>query len=716
MDEKGKMNTGEYEELIKEVKANSPYKRLSSAKKKWMSVSEMGELLGLKKTDRYWLVHKNFFETKEIAGKMRVNIESFEKWYANQIKYHKVNGEEPGKELKEWSYSVPELAEMLEVTDGVVYDLIKRNNIEVVIVDYWKRVPKAAFQKWYDGQSRYRTKEDKKRDAEMEAATLTMPEMGRQLGITRNQVYGILNSQKYQHFFEFVTIADRKRITKESFQKFLDGQDEYHLDPANDYEELAMEENVALANYRRKKLAQTGERNGKFNVIYSYTDADGKRKQKWETYATKAEAKKRKKEIEYKEEMGSMIIPQCKTMKDLLAEYVALYGKDNWALSTYDGNVSLINNYILPIIGDEKLSEINTRFIEKYYQRLLKAPAVVNPMIGKRKNEYVSTSTIRDIHKLLRSCFKQAVKWELMEKNPCIYATVPKHKTKKREIWTAETLMYALEVCEDDRLKLAMNLSFSCSLRISELLGLTWDCVDISEEAIEENRAYLFINKESQRVSKSALKELDAKDVLLIFPEKSKTNKTVRVLKTPKTDSSVRKVFLPKSVAKMLIEWKEKQDETKEVLGDEYMDYNLVMASTFGLPLGDGAIRKPLNQLIKDYDLPPVVFHSLRHSSVTYKLKLNGGDIKAVQGDSGHAQVSMVTDVYSHILDDDRKKNAELFEEAFYEKKNLDPQMHPNTAENTVAVPEGVDAELLAKVLNNPEMAALLASLAKTMK
>ena len=386
-------------------------------------------------------------------------------------------------------------------------------------------------------------------------------------------------------------------------------------------------------------MASIRERNGKFNVIYSYTDPDGKRKQKWETYATKAEAKKRKKEIEYKEEMGSMVIPQCKTMKELLEEYVALYGKDNWALPTYDGNVSLINNYILPIIGDVKLAEINTRYIEKYYQRLLKTPAVINPMIGKRMNEYVSTSTIRDIHKLLRSCFQQAIKWELMEKNPCIYATVPKHKTKKRDIWTAETLMYAMEVCEDERLKLAMNLSFSCSLRISELLGLTWDCVDISEEAIEENRAYLFINKESQRVSKAALKELDAKDVLLVFPEKSKKNKTVRVLKTPKTDSSG-----------------------------------------------------------------------------TYKLKLNGGDIKAVRGDSGHAQVSMVTDVYSHILDDDRKKNAELFEEAFYEKKNLDPQMHPNTAENTVALPEGVDAELLAKVLSNPEMAALLTSLAKTMK
>ena len=38
-----------------------------------------GKLLGLKKTDRYWLVHKNVFESKEIAGKMRINIASFEK-------------------------------------------------------------------------------------------------------------------------------------------------------------------------------------------------------------------------------------------------------------------------------------------------------------------------------------------------------------------------------------------------------------------------------------------------------------------------------------------------------------------------------------------------------------------------------------------------------------------------------------------------------------
>ena len=557
-------------EIISKISEDSPYKRRPTQKRTWMTVPEMGKLLGLKKTDRYWLVHKNVFESKEIAGKIRINIASFEKWYANQIKYHKVTGEKPGKELKSWSYSVKEVADLLGVDEYLVYDLLKKNQMEAVIVDYWKRIPKESFQNWYKSQSQYRTKEDREKDALLEEATITMPEMAQLLGTTRSAVYTILDNPKYSHFFEF--------------------------------------------------------------------------------------------------------------------------------------------------IGDAKLSEINTRFIERYYQSLLKKRAVINPLNKTSRNEFVSSSTVRDVNKLLRNCFEQAVKWELMEKNPCTHATVPKHKSQKRDIWTADTLMYALSVCEDERLKLAINLSFSCSLRLGELLGLTWDCVDISHEAIEENRAYVFINKELQRIRKESLNALDGKDVLLVFPTNHKKNSTVRILKTPKTESSVRKIFLPKSVANMLVDWKAEQDEMKEILGDEYMDYNLVMASTFGLPLGDGAIRGPLKKLIEDYNLPPVVFHSFRHSSVTYKLKLNGGDIKAVQGDSGHAQVNMVTDVYSHILDDDRRKNAELFEEAFYEKKNLDPQMHVQQENNNATVADEVDPELLAKVLANPEMRALLNSLAKTMK
>ena len=42
--------------------------------------------------------------------------------------------------------------------------------------------------------------------------------------------------------------------------------------------------------------------------------------------------------------------------------------------------------------------------------------------------------------------------------------------------------------------------------------------------------------------------------------------------------------------------------------------------------------------------------------------------MKSVQGDTGHAQLKMVSDVYSHILDEDRRHNAEMFEDAFYKK------------------------------------------------
>ena len=172
-------------------------------------------------------------------------------------------------------------------------------------------------------------------------------------------------------------------------------------------------------------MASIKKRGNKFCVIYHYNDSEGKRRQKWETYDTKAEAKKRAKEIEYRAEMGIISVPKCKLLKELIEEYIVLYGKDKWALSTYEGNVSLINNYILPIIGDAKLSEINTRFIERYYQSLLKRRAVINPLNKTSRNEFVSSSTVRDINKLLRNCFEQAVKWELMEKNPCTHATVP---------------------------------------------------------------------------------------------------------------------------------------------------------------------------------------------------------------------------------------------------------------------------------------------------
>ena len=93
-------------------------------------------------------------------------------------------------------------------------------------------------------------------------------------------------------------------------------------------------------------MASLVQRGNRFCVVYQYTNENGERKQKWETYKTASEAKRRKKEIEYKEELGTFTVPKCKTLDDLLKEYVALYGKATWAMSTYSSNVGLIDHYI----------------------------------------------------------------------------------------------------------------------------------------------------------------------------------------------------------------------------------------------------------------------------------------------------------------------------------------------------------------------------------
>jgi len=460
-------------------------------------------------------------------------------------------------------------------------------------------------------------------------------------------------------------------------------------------------------------MASIVKRRNRFYVVYQYTTDKGERKQKWETYKTMTEAKTRQKEIEYRESIGTFVIPQCHTVKELMKEYVSLYGKETWALSTYSANVGIINNYILPLIGDMKLTEVTPRVLEKYYQQLLKMKPVPNSNGGKTKNELIGTGTVREIHKIIRNCFNQAVKWELVERNPAVLAIVPKHKAEKRDIWTAETLFKATELCKDERLKLALNLAFSCSLRLGELVGLTWDCVDIDEEAIAKGKASILVNKELQRVRRDVLESLDQKDVILIFPSENSKTKTVQVLKAPKTQSSIRRIFLPKTVAGMLIHWRSLQDEAKDMLGDEYQDFNLVLAGPNGMPTEGSTIRSAFDELIKENDLPKVVFHSLRHSSITYKLKLNGGDVKAVQGDSGHAQTSMVTDVYSHILDDDRRHNAELFEEAFYAGKGSEPAKKQKELPGT---PGGDGMAMLGKLLSNPDTAKLLKSLMAAME
>ena len=510
-------------------------------------------------------------------------------------------------------------------------------------------------------------------------------------------------------------------------------------------------------------MASIRKRNDKFAVVLTMKDSrTGKWKQKWITCDTYAEAKKKASEIEFKKANGLLAPPSVMTVGDLVTEYINMYGKEHWSVKTYERNRHLIQKYIIPLMGNAKLEQINVRYLEYFYKQLQTQNWNESEDGSEKK---VAPTVVRDIQKLLKSVFHQAVKWQLMDRNPAEGVDLPKYKSKEREVWSPETMMYANQVCKDEKLKLAINLTFAASLRIGEALGLTWDCVDISDEAVAENRARIRIEKELLRVSINAVNALEGKDIIKVFPprfRKAEDASTELVLKAPKTESSIRSVFIPPTVVEMLKSQRKRQNEIREMFDGDYHDYNLVLCQDFGDPMERRQLANALDKLIRQHDLPPVTLHSFRHASITYKLKLSGGNIKAVQGDSGHAQAKMVLDLYSHIMDEDRKRNAKRLEEAFYQKKDLDPEIEEETfdakmkAEQKMtplqtAAPEaqtkaaaaatpsatsiaaalsttlpsatttvessgsGPDAAAIARVLSNPQMMSILAAMSKAM-
>ena len=191
-------------------------------------------------------------------------------------------------------------------------------------------------------------------------------------------------------------------------------------------------------------MASIIKRKKNYSVVYSYIDENGEKKQKWETRSSYQDALKRKAEIESKKTAGTFLPPSDQTIKEFMLDFVSLYGEKRWGVSMYDSQTALIANYINPIIGDMKVQDITPRVVDKYIQTLQKTPPVATKT-HRPKSEYMSNQNIEKIIKLLRCAFKQAVRWELVAKNPFDNVVLPKVEYKKRDIWTADMIRTALD-------------------------------------------------------------------------------------------------------------------------------------------------------------------------------------------------------------------------------------------------------------------------------
>ena len=194
----------------------------------------------------------------------------------------------------------------------------------------------------------------------------------------------------------------------------------------------------------------------------------------------------------------------------------------------------------------------------------------------------------------------------------------------------------------------------------------------MSPSDIESREPYLKVDRELQRCrndSIEVLERVNRSTIITKFPAvMPKKSTTTLVLKAPKTESSNRTIYLPNAVISELQKVKAEQEKYKAMLGNEFRDYDLVIAQINGRPFEIRTIDRWFYELIEKHSFRPVVFHSLRHSSTSLKLKLSRGNIKAVQGDTGHAEARMVTDTYAHGFDEDRKLIAKEMDSGFFSK------------------------------------------------
>ena len=286
-----------------------------------------------------------------------------------------------------------------------------------------------------------------------------------------------------------------------------------------------------------------------------------------------------------------------------------LYGRD-------------IELYILPHLGSYDLNELTPTIVQKFYNRLL------HPSSG---NKPLSAKTVKDIHGVLHQALEQALANGEIEKNPTSVCKLP--KVQKKEIVPLEDSQvqsFLLRI-EGHPHEYLYKITLFTGLREGEVLGLTWDCVDLEHGWLTIKQQ---LRKEQQKGGKY-------------------------YFSTPKNDKS-RTLSLSPTVVKLFRYQKQKQLMMKSSAA-EWNQTNLVFTNKQGNVLSYRTVYDCFKRIVKKMGCPELRFHDLRHQYAVIALK-NGDDIKTIQSNLGHATAAFTLDVYGHVTEDMKKSSASRME------------------------------------------------------
>ena len=203
-----------------------------------------------------------------------------------------------------------------------------------------------------------------------------------------------------------------------------------------------------------------------------------------------------------------------------------------------------------------------------------------------------------------------------------------------------------------------------------------------------DGRGAISISKTMQRANKDALEKLDPNQVYHTFPDRRAGSKSSLILKKPKTKKSNRILYMTKPLKAELLAWLEKLKQDEQNAPEKYSNCGQLFRLSDGLPIAPELLTKWYRLWRAEHpEFEQIVFHGLRHSSATYQLMISGGNVKAVQGTTGHATADMLVNTYAHIQQSSRVELGRKFEEGFYAKQESpSPQAVPAAGEPTISM------------------------------
>lgn len=344
----------------------------------------------------------------------------------------------------------------------------------------------------------------------------------------------------------------------------------------------------------------TKRKDGRWQGVVDIPNITGKRQRKYVYAPTRQECRKKVNDLVEQIENDLLLDSSKITFRDYAQKWLDIYC-ENLSPTTKDGYRKSVLVYADQYIGDAIISKILPIHIQEMMNSFAKthSPKTCKNMLGD-----------------VKGVFRFAIDNKLLKTNPCNKIKLPvNYQEYQYNIYTEDQFNLLLDYAEGTEHMIPILLAGLCGMRLSEVMGLTWNDIDFEKHTITIRKANVFVGSE--------------------IIERNKT----------KTKTSTRKIVIPNYVVEIL---------------KEYKKVGLVFSRKNGKPEHGGNYRLRFSLFLKRNGLPKTRFHDLRHFNATMMLKKGVPD-KVAASMLGHANTSM-TKKYQHIIDEMDNKPAQVLD------------------------------------------------------